>query len=361
MSIKTRVRGPHKHAGLILLAIISAVMHMFFVRTVNWICWTWIAASGNISLSLTLWYCAWLFLPTVWAIFLGRCCQHKAYAFTIGLLFGSIWTLSAWISGHLDHISSNWNSPATIMQYVLSSLGLGLAFGIICLLTVPAYRWLFSKIIEQDGTLCPGCGYCVSYCVDNRCSECGVDLSSPTRPQNVVFRVADALWRRRILTLICLVAISTTVTGIKIQSMRPFTRFRDRFSEHGVVYYVSAYPRGVGVTRAIADVPDKALILEIYRGHIWESAYIEIGLGAIANVPASNLTMPPATEGDPRIVCRLTPPQTEFVLAEDIPKSLIDALLSKAQEVGWKPAAAAAATAPTFEVLVDSEAHFPAR
>lgn len=68
----------------------------------------------------------------------------------------------------LPLFSRGWGIPLYVSHSNLVVISL---IGPLCAWLV--CRWIRGPIVEQDGTLCPRCGYCLTGSVDRVCPECG--------------------------------------------------------------------------------------------------------------------------------------------------------------------------------------------
>jgi hypothetical protein len=94
--------------------------------------------------------------------------------------------------------------------------GMGAAIGALGLVMVLAVRRLFFvRLITQDGTMCPSCGYCVAYLENSRCPECGssFDRAQLCEQGRSTVRPAAAGKRRILMSAAIVSAVAVVVVG----------------------------------------------------------------------------------------------------------------------------------------------------
>ncbi len=361
MSDKLRIRERHEHGGLYVLGIISAASYAVALLAIGSILVGAAYAGGRWSFLSVLLVAASYAAPTVWLLFLARCCQHKRHAFVLGFVFWIVLVITIQIAQTLDVISLIDVSSRIWTSIVASILG-SVGYGLICVMAVFLYRLVFSKLADQDGTLCGQCGYCIIYCTGGRCSECGADIASATQTNNVVHRLAEMLSRHLFVGMATFVVLTALLVWAKIEVQQPYWCFRDRFSEDGLVYGIQPPYRGEVEAYRVLDSADgqQILVIQYYRRHFWHAPRIEVRLGS--RQQPSGTTQAPAsgklTLGTPPIVCRLEGRLVHYVMDHDLPSALVDAMLQRAEEVGWSPLSSAG-NSSSLEESIAPEPFFP--
>lgn len=352
-----RIRERHEHGGLYVLGIISAASHAVAMLTIGPV------LGGRWSFLSVLLTAVFYAAPMLWLLFLARCCQHKRHAFVLGFVFGTVFLIATSV-GQTLNVISQIDIASRILSSIVGSVLYGLAYGLVCVLAVFAYRLVFSKLADQDGTLCGQCGYCITYCTGGRCSECGADIASATKPKNVVHRLAALLSRHARVAIATFVVVAALLVWAKIEVQQPYRRFRDRFSEDGLVYFMQPPRHGELEAYRVLDSANgqqMVLVIQYYRRHFWHAPRIEVRLGSRQR--PSGTTQAPAsgkwpTLGTPSIVCRLDGRLVQYVLDHDLPSALVDAMLERAEEVGWSPLSSAAVSS-SLEESIAPEPFFP--
>ena len=350
-----RIRERHEHGGLYVLGTISAASHAVAMLTIGPV------LGGYSSFVSVLLAAAFYAAPILWLLFLARCCQHKRHALVLGFVFWTVWLITLHI-GRTLNVISQIDVSSRILSSIVGSVLYGLGYGLVCVLAVFVYRLVFSKLADQDGTLCGHCGYCISYCTGGRCSECGADITSATKANNFVHRLAEMLNRHHRVVLTTFVALTALSVWAKIEVQQPYWCFRDRFSEDGLVYWIQ--PPYLGEVEAYRDLGSadgqQILVIQYYRRHFWHAPRIEVRLGSRQR--PSGTTQAPAsgkpTLGSPPIVCRLEGRLVQYVMDHDLPSALVDAMLQRAEEVGWSPSSPASGSS-SLEERITAEPFFP--
>lgn len=362
MSDNLRIRDRHGHGGLYILGIVAAASHAVVFLTIGSLFVGAAYAGGRWSFLSVLITVAFYAAPMLWLLFLARCCQHKRHAFVLGFVFGTVFLIATYV-GQTLNVISQIDLAFRILSSIAGSVLYGLGYGLVCVLAVFLYRLVFSKLADQDGTLCGQCGYCITYCTGGRCSECGADIASATKPKNVVHRLAEMLSRHARVAIATFVVVTALLVWAKIEVQQPYWRFRDRFSEDGMVYFIQPPYRGeVEAYRGLDSANgQQILVIQYYRRHFWHAPRIEVRLGS--RQQPSGTTQAPAsgkwpTLGTPPIVCRLDGRLVQYVLDHDLPSALVDAMLERAEEVGWSPLSSAAASS-SLEESIAPEPFFP--
>ena len=160
-----RVRPPHKHthmllfsglAGMLCGALLCAVKLYLAVSAV------YLPAWAEIVLTITL--------PFLVTVYWGLLCQHKLPTFFGCLIFAS--TMIVVVFAIFTYFSPRRESWSEVAVMIGGTVVLGPACGLIGL-GVRRICANISRLIVQDGNLCPTCGYDIRGQIEPRCPECG--------------------------------------------------------------------------------------------------------------------------------------------------------------------------------------------
>lgn len=297
----------------------------------------------------------------------------SGYAFCFAAVFVALIRFFAVLGG------SEGLSLGALLALCLTSLLIALLGGSIAIAVLAMMRSVGVVVLEQDGTLCPNCGYKLVPRDVVRCSECGRD---PQLRRSRSRRLTRFLYGHARLILIVVLVISGTATVHHLVTViGPLKRFHDQFesSEFGVTYSRMAsddhYQDGVtwpaqGLTQVLSNDPTRAILILYAPGASWSQPIMQIRLHWAqkpkAGFPATTL------DGLPAVMTNLNKEQAEFVIEHgSVPQTLIDALLEAATEVGWPatrptPGPFGQITqsynwnGPARPVIVIADSHFPA-
>jgi len=354
-----RIRHPHRHTGLYLLAIMSPVFLVFLSRAWYFLVLQTTYAMGYYALTTVLVYISYWLFSILWAIFLARSCQHTAQVFALAALFNFLYYFVAFAYQFLDQVYTHKSWYFEVFNWIGYSVVYGLVFGGASVLVAVIYRALFSKIVFQNGDFCGQCGYQVTHCPTERCSECGTVIAGSTGPLNFVHRLSDKLARNIALAIILWMMVGGLLIGLRVYAQMPYWEFRDKYGYQGQVWRIGFVHRGeIQSYRLLDEYNDRALLIQYYRLYLWSEPHIELRLNVITQPGTSSSTVT-FQEGNPIIVSVLNRAQTENVMEYSIPESLIDAILSRAEELGWLPVPAPVSTTAGKEVIVPADEHFP--
>ena len=101
-----------------------------------------------------------------------RCARYWWVALSFGMYVGVLTYLAAPLAFHIHLTYHGHNVEPHAMGPVWA-----LSFGLVYLCTWRIVQAVSGPILIQDGTLCPGCGYCLRGCTGQRCPECGREYS----------------------------------------------------------------------------------------------------------------------------------------------------------------------------------------
>ncbi len=230
------------------------------------------------------------------------------------------------------------------------------AFGITTGIAVAAAlttRWLFHRLryvpVEQTAParLCFGCAYEMGEA--DPCPECG-GWRSGTRPRGAWLDSGWMVLQRwsRLLLVVMLLAF-TGYSGWRVKSdLLPTLRFLSRFDtgDNAAYAYIDeylytdgVYAPAIGRTIDLNDGTGRMILVSFNAAPPAHLPMMQVRICAPATLPPG---WPTGAErmtdwGTPgTIVSRLDRDQTEWVLRDGLPRGLIDAIVAKADEVGWK-------------------------
>lgn len=297
----------------------------------------------------------------------------SGYAFCFAAVFVALIRFVA-VLGASDDLSLG-----ALLALCLTSLVIALLGGSIGIAVLAMMRTVGVVVLEQDGTLCPNCGYKLVPRDVVRCSECGQD---PQLPRGRARRLSRFLYGHARLILIVVLVISGTATVHHLVTViGPLTRFHDQFesSEFGVTFSRMAsddyYQDGItwpaeGFTQELSDDPTRAIVVLYAPGASRSQPIMQIRMHWAQKPKAG---FPTATfDGVPAVMTNLNREQAEFVIERgSVPQTLIDALLEAATEVGWTatpptPVPFGQMTqsytrkGPARPVIIVADSHFPA-
>ncbi len=299
----------------------------------------------------------------------------SGYAFCFGAVFvGSIRVLA--MTGGTTTVGLSTLALLCIMSLIIAFLGSALAL-IVCAIV----RTVFVVVLEQDGSLCPSCGYTLMPRDVPRCSECGTDPRRPQAGRGGVAQLIDVVYRRsRYITIIALIVAATMLLYQRLAVLGPMQDFRDHFMRgeptYHFVHMISDNYHQDNVTwsaqghlQILSDDPTRALLI-IYAPGAWPpQPTMQIRLNWTFNVPAGFPTT--SVDGLPAVMANLDRKQAKFVIKHGVPPTLINALLEATSEAGWpaqRPAPGPGgvitqtytSTGPIRVVMVEVDSHFPA-
>ncbi len=297
----------------------------------------------------------------------------SGYAFCFAAVFVALIRFIAVVG------ASDGLSLVGLLALCLTSLLIALVGGSIAIAVLAMMRTVGVVVLEQDGTLCPNCGYNLVPRDVVRCSECGQD---PQLRRGRSMPLTRFLYGHARLILIVVLVISGTATVHHLFTViGPLKRFHDQFesSEFGFTFSRMTsddyYQDGVtwsaeGFTQVLSNDPTRAIVVLYAPGASRSQPIMQIRLHWAQKSKAG---FPPATfDGVPAIMTNLNWEQAEFVIERgSVPQSLIEALLEAATEVGWPAAPPTPGpfgqitqsynwNGPARPVIVIADSHFPA-
>lgn len=187
--MRTRVRNPHRHATLFIAT--------FFVFLASEILWRYTNVSpldfqqfrGKVS-PIAL-FVVFLLAP------IPHFCQHFRWCAAYGAVIGAAILGIPILVDSFDGSFFALFRPVTLLGF-LTVCALGAAPGaIVAVAWVAIYRMLFSKILIQDGTICPACTYCIIHLPSNVCPECGREFNLASIAEIAADNVGGAAIRTR--------------------------------------------------------------------------------------------------------------------------------------------------------------------
>jgi len=375
-AIRVRVRPAHKHKGLLILWSLLGIFSGIFFTTILMPLVEEIASGLGTSF---LYYCVQVgfmivaFMPPLFVgLYMGRCCQHKKYAFLSGQLVSSLYVLAIFLSllfakrGNIIMVADS--SLLLFLAFVLLA---GLISGLANLLINWVYINYVSHLVVQDGSLCVNCGYVVIHSPSEVCSECGTPKEAPITSFGGTYHFAEFLGRRyRILLLFVLILI-LFATSVFLMENIPIWKFCAKFAGDGELHMAYYQPAGgstssldsnfVEVHRILNDdAQGRVLIILCYHEKFLGEPLIQLRIGELKTFPGMSGQHTFHYDGTPRVVCELDEQQTKYIMGNDIPESLIEEMIKAADDAGWKPYP----TAPPWpqwqpDVVVLANKHFP--
>jgi hypothetical protein len=237
------------------------------------------------------------------------------------------------------------HSPQFIAFFVTSAIAAAVAIAVWWL-----YRWLRFVPVEQreDGSLCIACGYEMG--AADPCPECGTTRAD-ARPRG---RRLDAAWRwiqraaRPVLVVIVLFGAGYAAWRVAVDYL-PTRRFVERFDTGGSAAYAyvdsdqihlhTPLPNSIGHTINLNDGTGRMILVSFHPRP-------PEGLAAMQVRVCAPATHPPGWPVDAQrmtdwgmpgtVVADLNREQAERVIREGLPRGLVEAIVAKADEVGWK-------------------------
>lgn len=257
---------------------------------------------------------------------------------------------------------------------VLACLFFGAVTGMGFLLVRFLYVNFVSVLVEQDGTLCVKCGYCIARSPSKRCSECGTPVETPVRRLGRIQRLAEFLGSRARQMAYFATLLVTAGVAFVVWHQLPVWRFSSTIAGEEQFTFSQYVPLG-GQSRGLFDIGPEIgravdvgssagfLITHLHRPAFYKEPLVQLRLATKVSFggPAGTTGQPNYyfQEGDPRVICELDEAQTRHVLKHDIPQGLIDAMVEAAEAAGWSPVTLAAPVPSKSIVVVSAEGHFP--
>ncbi|MCZ6652773.1 MAG: hypothetical protein O7D91_07075 [Planctomycetota bacterium] len=375
-ALKVHVRPPHKHKGLLMLGAVYGLACgcplVPFVREVEPV-FNWLANNvrvvGPMQAVMAFMLCVVLAPFVVCAAYMARSCQHNKSVYLVGQVAGSSYVVGIFATACL----LEGPPPPQWTPYLLvlgMSVGGGVAAGLLGLLFNGLHVNFISVLLEQDGTLCVECGYCVAHSPSDRCPECGVSRDTPIRPLGRIYACGELLAKHSGKTKYAFCALIVCAVSTFLWHEMPVWKFSSRFeTDDSVVQNSSHRPGGLnqGFTRGALDISrpiendalGRVLIIQQYRRSYFGSPRLQVRVGHVVSMPGGGTrTFRYLMDGVPRIVCELDERQTEHAMENGIPGTLVRALIKAADDAGWVPSGAGATAKP--DVVVSADGHFPA-
>jgi hypothetical protein len=196
-----KIINPHRH-----LAPILAIALTFLVVE-----WLWRYTNPPLSPQNFRGFTSLFVLLAagVWTLALPRRCQHLWWSLNYGAFIGAGVVGTPIVMDALD-----WGpslallNPRAILSFTAVCI-VGAPTGAAALLVGTAvYRWLGCKHVDQDGSMCPNCGYCVSHLPSNRCPECGKEFSPEALGVAIIGRMPDRSFGRRSAISIAVLSVA---------------------------------------------------------------------------------------------------------------------------------------------------------
>lgn len=273
----------------------------------------------------------------VWGIILGamftlsimlcRRCHRSRLVFIVSFTFGALFSLTgdlfAWALEPMPY--------ASLFRFCLHlaiSLLAGIAAGILGLIVLGVVRWVCGAVVEQDGSLCPTCGYKLG--AGRCCPECGTMADNTSiRPQRRKFRMRDAA--RLVVVLIALayptsrilfVDISTPVDGAKFSA-----GIFDLKSSPAGITLVQVW-QGHATYYTMPNSVDRGLIIASPNEYDDGKPYLQLQLVVVAGDSWGY--------GDPMLVCNISK-QDSKRLKEDSYSEILSAMIELSDTYNWQP------------------------
>ncbi len=299
----------------------------------------------------------------------------SGYAFCFGAVF--VWGIRVFAMA----LGTTSVDLFTLALLCIMSLFIAFMGGAFALIVCAIVRTMFVVVLEQDGSLCPSCGYTLMPRDVPRCSECGTDPRQHQAGRGGVAQLIDVVYRRsRYITIIALIVAATMLLYQRLAVLGPMQDFRDHFMRGEPTYHFvhmlsDNYHQdhvtwsAQGHLQILADDPTRALLI-IYAPGAWPpQPTMQIRVNWTLNAPAGFPTT--SFDGLPEIMANLDRKQAKFVIKHGVPQTLINALLEATSEAGWpaqRPAPGPGgvitqtytSTGPSRVVMVAAKSHFPA-
>ena len=251
-ALKVHVRPPHRHRGLMILcafygitfSCIAVLLGRFGLLLAVWLASVQSRWGPGVIMAIIM--IGGVFVPPlIVACSLARSCQHKWPTYLCGQIVGSCMAAAGQISQYFlfpgsYRFSEWWEHLVT----VLGCLAFGAAAGLGYLLVRFLYVNFVSVLVEQDGTLCVKCGYCIARSSSERCSECGAPVDTPLRELGRIQRFAEFLGSHA--TRIGCLAILLVATGAAflVWHQLPVWRFSSTIAGEEEFSYSAYVPAG---------------------------------------------------------------------------------------------------------------------
>ncbi len=368
-ALKVHVRPPHKHKGLMILCAMYGVC-----CGVGFAIFTWILddLSFGPSAGFIIFLVCTFMAPLLGvALYLARYCQHKGPVYLAGQVAGTCYfagmllTLFV-IDGVMPSVTPWW----VYLQMIGVAVGNGVIAGLINLLFRTVCFNGVSVLMEQDGTLCVSCGYCVVHSPSDCCPECGTPRDAPLKSSGRIFRFAELLGSHsRNLKYSAAVILVLAVAGFAYQHA-PIWRLKQRFKSECHVQPVTSYTlasgqyggaaSGASACKPLDDDPaNRVIIVCYYRRTFFGSYRMLLSLAYHVSMPdGRGGTWTYNQMGNPRVACDLNEEQAAFVVSSGIPESLSDAMIQAADDAAWEPLQQGVQTQLKDGVVVSADGHF---
>jgi len=374
-ALKVHVRPPHRHKGLLMLGVVygfaCGCLFVGFITEaepiLNWI-GNNIRVIGTVQAVTVFVLCVFLAPLIVCVSYMARFCQHDKSVYFVGQVTGSSYVVGIFTTACLLQglPPPEWT---TYLIFLGVSVGGGVAAGLLGLLFNGLHVNFISVLLEQDGTLCVKCGYCVTHAPSDRCPECGLSKATPIKPLGRIYTCGELLARHSGKTKYAFFVLIVCAASTFLWHEMPVWKFSSRFeTDDSVVQRTSHRPAGLnqGFARGALDISrpiendgqGRVLIIQQYRRSYFDSPRLQVRIGQVVSMPGGGTrTFRYLMDGVPRIVCELDERQTEHAMDKGIPRSLAEALLKAADDAGWVPSGVAATG--KSEVVVSADGHFP--
>lgn len=367
---RVRVRPPHNHKGLMILwALFGVACGVVMALVGGWLGdlllkgLTQFLGPGWLSVGITVFSAINIAPPLLVGLYMARCCQHKRFAYWAGQICATGYVLTFFVACELLDMGPrihNWNE----FFYALSlSVGAGVLAGLAGLLTSWIYREFVAQLIEQDGTLCTSCAYCIDHAPTERCPECGTPKNTPTKGFGRIYHFAEFLghsWRRLKYPFILAFLVSLTAyTWHMYPSWRFYAKFGGYHATSPVYGPVTeeATVRVLQATRILSqDAKRRTMIVQLRRRGFLDHGHIHLCVDFLKPRNPSGNASPWIRQVISRITCDLDQRQTNYVLDHEIPQSLIDEMLRALDE--FSPPVEPMISTPIL--VISPDGHFPA-
>ncbi len=381
-ALKVHVRPPHKHKGLMILCAfygitfgcIAVLLGRFGPWATIWFASVQSVLGPGVLMPIIM-FGGIVVPPLIVACSLARSCQHKWPTFLFGQVLGSciavVGSISQFFLFSGSILLSEWWQN---LVQVLACLFFGAVTGMGFLLVRFLYVNFVSVLVEQDGTLCVKCGYCIARSPSKRCSECGTRVETPVRRLGRIQRLAEFLGSHARQMAYLAALLVTVGAAFVVWHQLPVWRFSRTIAGEEQFTFSQYVPVG-GQSSGLFDIGPEtgrevevgssvgSLIAHLHRPAFYKAPLVQLRLATRVSfgAPAGNTGQPNYyfQEGDPRVVCELNEAQTRHVLKHDIPQGLIDALVEAAEEAGWAQVTLAAPWPTKPDVVVAADGHFP--
>ena len=296
----------------------------------------------------------WIILVLVVSAALGvlfaRRCQRLAPVFAVGQVYGSAVVLTYCVARWLQEptlvgmTAGTYGIVLPSLFVVMAAAFVGSMFGAGNLLMCRfCSRYLF-RILEQDGTLCWGCGYIFGHATIATCPECG---RSRNNSQNTA-SPRKSLGARRVLARIGATSIIVlAVTAVLLRTTTPIYPAGNALSKLPNTNTMATLPMfDARISNGLAQVNnawDSFGAVQNLPGH----PQMVLGICYESNPRPGQPTMqlqllarptrqgPPAEDGDPIVLCNLDRAQADSVLQFGVPKELAQAMVAAAERAQW--------------------------